>query len=143
MNRSEFIELRDLPDKIIHSDLEFTPSKFSSVSLVCEQIEVTNSLGYDLVLNGTFVPTIPSIKFNFAIKGIGAICRIEVNGKIHREAGRTHKHDLKNENCPRKNLPFAEARSDLDLSKQTPADIWQKICEESGIVHTGTFRSPI
>jgi hypothetical protein len=143
MNRNQFLELRNLPGKTIASDIEFIPHKFSTSSLIFEQVEVSNSLGYELILNGSFVPAIPAIKFNFSIKSAGgSICRIEINGKLHREAGRTHKHDLRTENCPRKNLPFADARSDLDLSKQSASEIWAIICKEANIIHTGVFKDP-
>lgn len=144
MNRHDFLALRNLPDKTITADIEFVSNRSHSSSLIFEQIEVSNSLGYEVILNGSFVPAIPSLKFNFSIKSAGGpICRIEVNGKVHRQAGRTHKHDLRTESCPRKNLPFADARPDLDLSKQTPSEIWAVLCAEAGITHIGEFRDPV
>ncbi len=143
MNRDQFLVLRDLPDKTISSDIEFVPNRSHPDSLIIEQIQIENSLGYELILNGTFVPAIPAIKFNFSIKNAGgAVCRIEVNGRIHGQAGRTHKHDLKTENCPRLNLPSAVARPDLDLSKQSPSEIWKIICTEAQITHIGIFKDP-
>ena len=87
MNRREFELLRDLPDKEISTNIVFTPSKDNSVTLTFEQVQVFNSLGIDLVLNGSYNPNIPSVKFNFVARGVGPICRIEVNGKIYKTPG--------------------------------------------------------
>jgi hypothetical protein len=141
MDRIEFEELRDLSDKTIVSDIEFLPSKSVSTTLTFE-VPVSNSTGYDLILNGSYMPDIPKLKLNFSIKGIGPICRIEVNGPLHRDAGRTHKHELHHESCPRQNLPNAIARPDLDLSRLSPKDIWSLLCEEANIVHVGVFKEP-
>jgi len=111
MNRDQFTELRDLPDKVIASDIEFLPDKAISTTLSFDQVEVENGLGYELVLNGSYIPNIPALKFNFVVNGVGAICRIEINGVVHKPVGRTHKHALIDENCPRKNLPHADASS--------------------------------
>jgi hypothetical protein len=141
MDRVEFEELRDLPDKTITADIEFLPNKSVSTTLSFE-VPVSNTTGYDLILNCSFVPDIPKLKLNFSIKGIGPICRIEVNGQVHRDAGRTHKHDLHNESCPRQNLPNAVARPDLDLSLSSPKDIWDLLCVEANITHIGDFKEP-
>lgn len=142
MNRDQFTDLRDLPDKVIASDIEFLPDKAISTTLSFDQVEVENGLGYELVLNGSYIPNIPALKFNFVVKGVGAICRIEINGVVHKPIGRTHKHALIDENCPRKNLPHADARPDLDLHTHTPRQIWETVCQESGILHTGKFVEP-
>ena len=60
-------------------------------NLIFDQIAVENSLGWDVLLNGTYKPDIPAISFNFVIRGVGPVCRIDVNGTIHGPAGRTHK----------------------------------------------------
>jgi hypothetical protein len=142
MNRHEFETLRDLPDKEILSDIAFTPSKDTSTTLVFEQVKVSNSLGYDLVLNGSYIPDIPQVKFNFVVRGVGPICRIEVNGKVHRRVGRTHKHYLMTADCPRLNLPEADTRLDLDLQNQTTKEIWEIICQQANITHRGEFKQP-
>jgi hypothetical protein len=142
MNRTEFEQLRDLPDKAIEGDIVFIPSKNISTILECEQVKVLNSLGINLILNCTYIPDIPRLKFNFHVQGVGPICRVEVNGIVHREVGRTHKHYLVKESCPRKNLPEADPRPDLESLAHSPKAIWDKVCEQANIVHVGDFKEP-
>ena len=138
MDRSTFEHLRDLPDKEILDDIIF--KKENTKTLSFDNIKVHNAMGVDLILNGKYKPHIPSIRFNFYIRGIGPICRVEVNSSIHRESGRTHKHSLQKENFPRLNLPFARPRGDL---KEKPIrQIWEIICQQSNIKHQGIFVDP-
>lgn len=141
MNRQEFEYLRDLPDKEIIDAIIFL-QKDSKSTLTFERIRVHNALGIELFLNGSYVPGIPSLKFNFSVRGVGAICRIEVNGREHPPAGRTHKHSLTSDSCPRVNLPHAVARHDLDIYRQSPREIWEIVCREANIRHSGEFREP-
>ncbi|HEX3872165.1 MAG TPA: hypothetical protein VHV77_17090, partial [Pirellulales bacterium] len=94
MDRAGFEALRNLPDKQILSDIQFTLNRDSSPNLTFDEVAVDNSLGLDVILNGTYKPGIPSLTLNFRVRGVGPICRICVNGKSHGDAGRTHKHDL-------------------------------------------------
>jgi len=80
------------------------------------------------------------ISYNFSIRGVGPICRVDVNGSIHKNCGRTHKHSLQREIDPRRNLPDAIARP--ELSGLTARQVWQVICEEAGIKHLGEFMDP-
>ncbi len=140
MTRVEFEQLRDLPDKVIVSDIEFIASEGSHPNLVFDQVPVENSLGWDVVLNGTFKPEIPAIVFNFVLRGIGPICRVCVNGQIHGNAGRTHKHSLQVPEDTRLNLPQAVARPDLE--GKNPAEVWDILCRQAKIEHRGEFRDP-
>lgn len=143
MNKNEFDQLRSLQDKSIIADITFSAKRDSgSDNLVFDQIQVQNKLGYDVFLNGTFKPSIPSLVFNFVVRGVGPICRVCVNGMDHKDVGRTHKHELIADNDPNSNLPTAIRRPDLDLQKQSVTEIWQTLCKEANIVHTGSFSEP-
>jgi hypothetical protein len=142
MNRAEFNQLRQLPDKRIDQNIEFRPTRGVSPNLVFEQVSVHNGLGWDVILNGTYKPDIPSVTFNFYLRGTGPICRLCVNGVVHREAGRTHKHDLRKDDDPRLNLPTAIARPDIDIGGQSVDDIWRKLCAEANIIHAGSLICP-
>ncbi|OQX27541.1 MAG: hypothetical protein BWK80_04700 [Desulfobacteraceae bacterium IS3] len=135
MNRLTFEKLRDLPDKEIRDDIFFKKENTNTLSF--DNIRVHNSMGIDLLLNGKYKPDIPSIRFNFYVRGKGPICRIEVNSSIHKDSGRTHKHSLQKESCPRQNLPYAEPRD--DLKEKNAEQIWEIICNQSKIKHQGTF----
>ena len=140
MTRLEFEQLRDLPGKVIESDIEFLAKDETSPNLVFDQVPVVNSLDWDVVLNGTYKPGIPSVTFNFVLRGVGPICRVCVNGQIHGAAGRTHKHDLTEPEDPRANLPAAVARP--DLVGKDPKEVWDILCRQANITHSGEFKNP-
>jgi hypothetical protein len=140
MIRNEFTALRDLPNKLILGDIEFLPSKRNPRSQIADTIKIDNSLGYDLLLYGTYKPDIPTLTLNFVIRGVGPICRFDINGTIHGSAGRTHKHSLQNDTCPSLNLPTAKERLDFDINKQTIENIWSQVCSEANLVHHGVIR---
>jgi hypothetical protein len=140
MTRDEFTELRRAP-KEISADIQFRPTKkFGDGWLFVEDMPVGNQLNYDLFLDGRYNSITKTLIFNFKIRGVGPICRMEVNGKIHRDAGRTHKHDLIHESDSRKNLPNAQHRPDLE--NKTPREVWEILCRQAKIEHTGNFVDP-
>ena len=142
MDRSEFEELRDLPDKVIQDDVIFRQPQDMKPNFTCGPLRIINSLKANLVLHCTYKPEIPSYTFNFTVVGTGPICRIDVNGTVHGRAGRTHKHSLTraSDATPNKNLPVAVSRPDLEL-KSAP-ELWRIVCDEARIVHTGRFFNP-
>ena len=75
MNRSEFEALRSLPDKQITADIRFELKQATSPNLTFEDVPVENALQYEVILNGTFKPDLPSVTFNFVLRGVGPICR--------------------------------------------------------------------
>jgi len=82
-----------------------------------------------------------SVTFNFVCPEAGGpICRVDVRGSPHKQAGRTHKHDLHQPGEPRNNLPTAHARPDLEAL--TPQQVWTHLCTRANIQHTGTFADP-
>ncbi|MEW6238137.1 MAG: hypothetical protein AB1656_22335 [Candidatus Omnitrophota bacterium] len=142
MNRHEFELLRDLPGKEITSDIVFISDKYASPNLIFEPVIVQNPLEWEVLLNGTYKPEIPSVTFNFVVKGVGPICRLCVNSRIHKNSGRTHKHDLQDDNDPRKNLPYSIPRPDLNLKEYSVRKIWEILCQQANIRHSGHFIDP-
>jgi hypothetical protein len=140
MNRNEFEQLRNLPGKRITGDIVFTAPRDGKPNLVFDQVVVANDLQWDVLLNGTYKPGIPAVSFNFVIRGLGPVCRIEVNGPIHGDAGRTHKHDLRSADDPRLNLPNAVARTDLE--GRSAREVWEMLYQQANIIHEGTFHDP-
>jgi hypothetical protein len=139
MTRKEFEKLRDLPGKRIIGDLVFSAPETASPILLFDSIRVENDLNVELRLNGRFNPFLPSITYNFRVMGLGPICRVEVNGTMHRGA-RTHKHSLVNEDDPRLNLPNTIARPDLE--GKTARAVWLILCVQANIEHEGLFVDP-
>lgn len=141
MTRAEFELLRNLPDKRIAADIAFQQSKATSPNLTFENVPVENSLGLEVLVNGTFKPNLPCVTYNFHIKTAGGpVCRVCVNGTKHGNAGRTHKHDLRHESDPRNNLPTAVARP--DFQNKTAREVWATLITQANIQHTGTFTDP-
>lgn len=139
MTHAEFEALRKLPGKTISDDIRFVPPRKDATPEF--EVGVSNSLGINVRLVGRYNPDIPSLAFNFHLGASRtAICRLDINGSAHKDVGRTHKHELRNETDMRRNLPFALSRRDYE--GMTPGEVWNKLCREAGIVHTGTFVDP-
>ena len=104
MNRAAFLQLRALPGKVIDVNIAFQVEAGSGGNRVFRGVVVENTLDWGIVLNGTYKPIQNSFTFNFVARGVGPICRVDVNGTIHPPAGRTHKHDLVADDDPYRNL---------------------------------------
>lgn len=143
MDRAQFETLRDLPDKVIYEEIVFAANKNAAPTVLFGPVPVYNSLNIEVMLHAHFNPNIPSLTFNFSVKDAGGpICRVDVNGNIHGNAGRTHKHELMTPDCPRLNLPTANARGDFDLTTMTPHEVWNIVCAEANITHRAGFQNP-
>ena len=140
MNRVEFHALRDLPDKKITADIVFAKCSANSSSFTFDNIPVENALNWDVIMNGTFKPEVPTVTYNFYVRSQGPICRMCVNGTHHGNGGRTHKHELREESDQRLNLPTVFARP--EYVELTPREVWCKLLAEAKIVHTGIFIDP-
>lgn len=138
MNRNEFEALRNLPDKTIDGDIVLLSSKTHVASKRAEDVVVVNSLGWEITLDVTAKPDLPSYTFNFSATGIGPICRLDINSTVHRDAGRTHKHELVNDGDPGKNLPTATAMPSLEKADLESA--WRWLCLQSHIDHRGVIK---
>ncbi len=140
MNRREFEELRNFPGKYIENDIEFRPIRGMGPNLVFRDVPVHNNSGLRILLNGTFKPGLNAVTYNFVVSGLGPICRVDVNGSIHGNAGRTHKHELQHEHDPASNLPYATPRP--DLAEKSASDVWEILCRQANIEHRGRFLEP-
>lgn len=141
MNRADFEKLRDLPNKIIVDDIRFSSKRQFSPLLIAEDLKIDNSLGHEARLTIQFNPEIGSKTFNVHIRGIGPICRLDVDGPPHRPCGRTHKHSLQTELCPDRNLP-TQVIDRPDLSGLSLTEAFSQFCAMAQIQHTGIFETP-
>lgn len=144
MTRQEFEALRDHPDKTITEDIRFKGVTKTAGTVEFRDIEITSAAHphLPLVLNGSYTPRLSKVKFNVMIKGLGPICRVDVNGVVHGAAGRTHKHSLVLPTDPlaQNNLPHADARP--DLVGKSPREVFEDFCERASIEFTGHFYDP-
>jgi hypothetical protein len=142
VDRHDFSQLLKARGKEIKADIQFVQIRnLPEYIVVFDNAELENPLGYDIVANGSYNRKTGATKFNFVLRGTGPICRVEVGGFIHGSAGRTHKHDVQEPDDPRKDLPHAHPRPDLEA--KNPREIWEDLCRRAGIEHTGRFIDPL
>lgn len=141
MNRTEFEALRDLPGKAILGDIRCVQSRFLAPVLEADKILIENSAGIELIMNLSFNPQTGKKTVNVYVPGVGPICRLDVDGPNHRDAGRSHKHSLQTDRCPERNLPDG-VLAYPSLSGRSIKDVFDELCRISGIAFHGTFASP-
>ncbi len=138
MNRTEFEALRDLPGKAIRRDIRCVQSRFLAPVLEADKIVIENSAGIELRMNLSFNPITGKKTVNVYVPGQGPICRLDVDGPKHGDAGRCHKHSLQNERCPERNLPDG-ALAYPNLSGANMRTVFDEFCRIAGIDFLGTF----
>jgi hypothetical protein len=141
VDRKTFEALRDLPGKRIREDIRFIASRAIRPLVIAEDVRIQNEHGIDLRLTIKYNPEVGASTFNVHVPGIGPICRLDVDGPPHRPLGRSHKHAMQNEECPRRNLP--DGVTDLPgLSGKSVPDLFAAFCEMASIQHAGVFFAP-
>ncbi len=139
MDRQQFEHLRDLHGKRIDSDIRFVQGQGSSA--VFENVEILNEDGWAAQLHGTYSSKRNSIIYVVVLDGIGPICRICVRGSLHGSHGRTHKHALSAESCPRQNLQI-DVTSRPELDALNAQEVFRRFCVDAKILFKGTFYDP-
>jgi hypothetical protein len=135
VERTEFEALRDYPDKTINQDVKLAYEKHGQPLYTADNIQVQGT-NVDLLINLSYVPEIRKFTINVQVRGRGPICRLCVNGQQHKDAGRTHKHDVRTVGCIG-HLPHAVARRGFE--GMSVADAWKLFCKEASIVHNGSL----
>lgn len=141
MNRNEFELLRDLPGKVIRGDIKFSRKQALAPLLVAEDLVIENAQGVELRLAVHANPATGAKTVNVHVPGIGAICRLDVDGTAHGAAGRSHKHSLQTDRCPDRNLPDGVVARP-ELAGQPPRAVFGEFCQMAHITHDGTFHDP-
>jgi hypothetical protein len=109
--------------------------------LLTAEVEIENSAGIDLRLIITVNPEVGSKTFNASVRGVGPICRLDVDGAAHGDAGRQHKHALQTERCPDRNLPD-NVQPRPDLEGRSVRECFNEFCRISHIQHLGHIFAP-
>lgn len=141
MNRTEFEALRDLTGKRITQDIRFARRAALRPAVEVADILIENESGVDLRMNMHFNPETGSKTVNVYVPGTGPICRLDVDGTRHGDAGRSHKHALQTERCPDRNLPDGVAKRD-ELSGKSIKEVFDAFCDLAAIEFSGSFDSP-
>lgn len=134
MTRAEFEALLKSPGKSIRRPIELAPDPSQPRKLVAQAI-INNHDGDEAVIHVRFDTRTLSKTINVVVNGVGPICRLDVDGARHRTEGRHHKHDLRTERCPERNLP--EAVAGPELSGRSIEDIFSAFCHDAGIRNAG------
>lgn len=140
MNRTEFEALRDLPGKRISQDVRLVRRAALRPAMEAE-VRIENGQGVDLRMNIHMNPETGSKTVNVYVPGTGPICRADVDGTRHGDAGRSHKHAMATERCPDRNLPDDVAMR-ADLSGRSMQQVFDDFCARARIEFTGAFFSP-
>lgn len=141
MERGDFEALRDVPDKFIDVDIRFARRDQMRPALVAESMVIENGLGIQLRLQITFNPETGAKNFNVFVPGVGPICRLDVDGPPHPGAGRSHKHSLRTNRCPDRNLPDGVVDRP-DLAGRSVRELFGVFCQMACISHRGIFVAP-
>jgi hypothetical protein len=140
LNRTEFEALRNLHGKVIRGDIMFA-RRGQMRPLLTADLEIENSSGIDLRLVISVNPEVGSKTFNVMVRGVGPICRLDVDGPAHGAAGRQHKHSLQTERCPDRNLPDG-VQAHPELEGCSVRECFNEFCRISHIQHLGNLFPP-
>lgn len=141
MDRRNFEYLRDLPGKTISGPIKLSQKQASQPLLTADKISIANTAGKSLLMNINFNPETGSKSINVILVGEGPICRLDVDGTNHEDAGRSHKHAVQDDRSIRRNLRDGVVRRD-DLSGKSLRDVFEDFCKKANIVHDGKFEAP-
>ena len=130
MDGSEFRRLRDLPGKCIIGDIRLAQRSDISAAWEAKDILITNADGVDARLTIQLVSETGAKTLNVKVAGVGPICRLEVDSRPHRPAGRSHKHALRTPDCP------------SDLNGRPLKAVFDAFCQMAQITHEGTLIVP-
>lgn len=140
MNRLEFEALWSLSGKCVNDDIEFVRLRGYTHVFGFDGVQILNELCDSLYIGGHYNCLTGAVVYNVLLKGIGSICRYCVGGGIHGNAGRFHFHRVDKELDVRRQLPYVIRRD--DLKGLTARQVWEKLCSEANVVHTGIFFDP-
>lgn len=141
MNRRDFEALRDLPGKIISVDIRLAQKQSTHPLLTADRIPIQNNQGVTLWMNINFNPETGAKGLNVTLAGEGPICRLDVDGSCHGDAGRSHKHSVQDENSIRRGLREGVIPR-ADLSGKSLKEIFSDFCAAANIIHYGSFEEP-
>jgi hypothetical protein len=141
MNRLDFETLRDLPGKTIGVPIRLSQKQATQPLLTADRIPIENSQGATLWMNINYNPETGAKGINVTLVGEGPICRLDVDGSVHGDAGRSHKHSVQDEASVRRGLREGVVPRP-DLSGKTIREVFEGFCAAARITHTGEFQDP-
>lgn len=141
MNRLDFETLRDLPGKTISGTIKLSQKQATQPLLTADRIPIQNSQGVTVWMNINFNPETGAKGVNVTLVGEGPICRLDVDGSCHGDAGRSHKHSVQDDASVRRSLRDGVVPR-ADLSGKRLSEVFEDFCAAASIVHNGSFEDP-
>lgn len=139
MNRSEFERLRDLHGKRIAEEIILRRKKSGSAVLESGAVPIETDSAVLANVYVSYNEETGAKTVNIMVVGVGPICRLDVDGKMHRPAGRSHKHALRTPDCPFENLA-RDVIDRPDLAGQSLECVFAEFCNMAHIEFSGTVR---
>ena len=139
MNRAEFIEVRDLPGKRITGDIALKRKKNGSIFFASGAVPIETGGSILAYLHLEYNEAADAKSMNVWMVGVGPICRLEVDSKVHRPAGRSHKHALQTPECPSNNLSV-NVLDRADLAGKSLEHVFAEFCGMAHIEHDGKIK---
>lgn len=141
MNRRDFEALRDLAGKRISGTIKLSLKQATQPLMTADRIPIHNSQGVAVWMNINFNPETGAKAINVTLVGEGPICRLDVDGSCHGDAGRSHKHSVQDENSVRRSLRDGVVARP-DLSGRSLREVFADFCAAASIVHDGSLEVP-
>lgn len=141
MKKDQFDKLRNLPGKKIAGPVNFSKKQATQPLLHAEGIDIKNDLGAPLKMNINFNPETGAKGINVVHVGEGPICRLDVDGAEHHDKGRSHKHDVQDDNSVRRHLAHG-VTTRPEMSGKLLRDIFDTFCQQANIAFEGEFNAP-
>lgn len=141
MDRNEFEHLRDLPGKSINGPIVLKGKPGHAPELYATDVVIENDAGADLLMDVSFNPETDKKTVNVRERGVGPICRLDVDGPAHRPVTGCHKHSLQKPDCPKNNLPL-EVKDRADLSGKSIQDVLDEMCRLGSIEGNPQVQTP-
>jgi hypothetical protein len=139
MQRFEFERLRDLSGKRIPEDIVLKRKKAGSPVFESGPVPIAMESGVLANLYVSFNEETESKTVNVMIVGVGPVCRLDVDGRVHRPAGRSHKHALRTPECPAENLA-RDLIDRPDLAGLSLERVFAEFCNMAHIEFSGSLR---
>lgn len=92
-------------------------------------------------MNVNYNPETGAKCINVTLNGRGPICRLDVDGSCHGDAGRSHKHSVQDARSIDRNLRD-NVQPRRELSGKTIREVFDDFCELAHITHHGTLEVP-
>jgi len=141
VNRHDFEVLRDLPGKRIDVPIRLAQKQATQPIWSADRIPIVNDADVLILMNINFNPETGAKGINVTLVGEGPICRLDVDGARHGDAGRSHKHAVQDEQSIRQRLcDGVLARA--ELSGRTLSEVLATFCDEARIALTGPVELP-